>query len=421
MALAHRLRGGQRRDVPQHVRRSHLDLPGQPERFRLAGDRTHDPVLVRRGGRRGHAHGRVRLGPRAAAAACPELPRPGAGRRSGGARAGERRSGWLDRREEGSHPVRRGRRRFAGCDPGWRQHADRCPSAHPAGRAPRPRLVRPADHERAGAHRLGPGPDARDAGPTRPVPRARPREGRPPGPPGPVDPRRAGGGIALPAHLPPGRARPHALRRGLPRPDGHGVPSGLALRDLPQHLRVDPPAPREVRDRGRHRRLRGPRRRRHERPRGAGEGRRHRAAPREPGRDRGPGREPGVGRHRERARRLRPDHPQARRQVVGARGLGCRVRCVGPPGLRRDGRRRVARGGCHDRRPDGERRPVAPPAHAGRGGHARRCDHAPRPVRRRPAAGGVPARRPGGGGRNGGRNGRRLARRGGRHGHDVHG
>ena len=44
------------------------------------------------------------------------------------------------------------------------------------------------------------------------------------------------------------RAVPDALRRGLPRPDGDGVPPGLALRHRPRHLRVDPSAPREVRD-----------------------------------------------------------------------------------------------------------------------------------------------------------------------------
>ena len=55
--------------------------------------------------------------------------------------------------------------------------------------------------------------------------------------------------------VPPRRAVPDALRRGLPRPDGDGVPPGLALRHLPRHLRVDPPAPREVRDGRRPRRV----------------------------------------------------------------------------------------------------------------------------------------------------------------------
>ena len=80
-----------------------------------------------------------------------------------------------------------------------------------------------------------------------------------------------------------------------------------------------------------------------ERPRGAGAGRRHRATARGSRRDVRPGRGPRLGRHRERARRLRPDHPQARRPLVRARGVGRRVRRVGPPGLRRDRRRRAAR------------------------------------------------------------------------------
>ena len=50
------------------------------------------------------------------------------------------------------------------------------------------------------------------------------------------------------AHVPPRRAVPDALRRGLPRPDRDRVPAGLALRRVARHLRVDPPAPRQVRD-----------------------------------------------------------------------------------------------------------------------------------------------------------------------------
>ena len=55
--------------------------------------------------------------------------------------------------------------------------------------------------------------------------------------------------------VPPVRAVPDALRRGLPRPDRDGVPAGLALRDRPRHLRVDPSPPGEVRDGRRTRRL----------------------------------------------------------------------------------------------------------------------------------------------------------------------
>ena len=56
------------------------------------------------------------------------------------------------------------------------------------------------------------------------------------GPARPVDPDRAGGRRDVPADLPAGRARPDALRRGLPRPHGHGVPPGLALRDLSHNI-----------------------------------------------------------------------------------------------------------------------------------------------------------------------------------------
>ena len=53
------------------------------------------------------------------------------------------------------------------------------------------------------------------------------------------------------ADVPPVRAVPDALRRGLSRPDRDRVPPGLALRDAARHLRVHPPAPRQVRDGGR--------------------------------------------------------------------------------------------------------------------------------------------------------------------------
>ena len=71
---------------------------------------------------------------------------------------------------------------------------------------------------------------------------------RPPEPAGPVDPRRARDRGHEPAHVPGRRARPDALRRGLPRADRHGVPPELALRHRPLDLRVDAPPPREVRD-----------------------------------------------------------------------------------------------------------------------------------------------------------------------------
>ena len=95
-------------------------------------------------------------------------------------------------------------------------------------------------------------------------------EGRGPvRPAGPVDPDRARRRRDGPAHVPAGRARPDALRRGLPRADGRRVPAGLALRPLALHLRVDAPAPREVRDGGRHRPVRRPRHGGDQRPRRA--------------------------------------------------------------------------------------------------------------------------------------------------------
>ncbi len=87
---------------------------------------------------------------------------------------------------------------------------------------------------------------ARRSAPTGPRQLAR-RARRPPGPAGPVVHGRARRRDDGPAHVPPRRAVPDALRRGLPRADGDRVPAGLALRHRPRHLRVDPPAPRQVR------------------------------------------------------------------------------------------------------------------------------------------------------------------------------
>ena len=56
-------------------------------------------------------------------------------------------------------------------------------------------------------------------------------------------------------YLPPRRADADAFRRGLPRPNGHGVPAGLQVQHPARHLRVDSPAPGEVRHRGRHKPL----------------------------------------------------------------------------------------------------------------------------------------------------------------------
>ena len=128
--------------------------------------------------------------------------------------------------------------------------------------------------------RLVPRPPGRTADPRRSQRLSAPRDRRPTGPPGPVDPRRAGRGVPHASDVPAARAVPDALRRGLPRPDRHRVPPVLALRDLARHLRVDAPASRQVRDGARHHGLGRGRRQRDERPGRAGAGGGGRAAPR---------------------------------------------------------------------------------------------------------------------------------------------
>ena len=88
-----------------------------------------------------------------------------------------------------------------------------------------------------------------------------------PRPARPLVPHRHHRRDARPAGVPARRAVPDALRRGLPRADRHGVPPGLALRDLARHLRVDPSPPRQVRDGRRPRRVGRRPGQRHERPR----------------------------------------------------------------------------------------------------------------------------------------------------------
>ncbi len=127
-------------------------------------------------------------------------------------------------------------------------------------------VVRPAVMERARARGVVPGPRAGDAHPSRPLGRPGGGGSGPARPPGPVAPDRARGRCHVPAHVPPRRARAHALRRGLPRAHRRRVPPGLALRHRPRHLRVDAPASCEVRDGGRHRPVRRPRRRGQQQP-----------------------------------------------------------------------------------------------------------------------------------------------------------
>ena len=100
------------------------------------------------------------------------------------------------------------------------------------------------------------------------------------------------------------------------------VPAGLALRRVARHLRVDPSAPRQVRDGRRPRALGRGRGQRHERPRGPGPRRRHRAATR--------GHPVRAGRRRTastspRATEIRVLRPALRRDLV-ARHPGARRR-----------------------------------------------------------------------------------------------
>ena len=138
------------------------------------------------------------------------------------------------------------------------------------------------DLRRARDRRLVPGPARRAPGPARPQRVAGQGARRPARPARPVVPRRPGHRHDGAPDVPPGRAVPDALRRGLPRPDRDRVPPGLALRAVARHLRVDPPAPRQVHHGGRARPVGRGRRRRHERARRARRRVRGRAAPRDP-------------------------------------------------------------------------------------------------------------------------------------------
>ena len=129
------------------------------------------------------------------------------------------------------------------------------PRLHGRGRATGPRDdyldgARPAAlRARLGHEAVAPPGPPVDA--SRQVGLARLGAARPPRQARPVGRRGAGRRRPVAAGLPPGRAAADALRRGLPRPDRDRVPAGLALRQPPRHLRVDPPAPGQVRHRGR--------------------------------------------------------------------------------------------------------------------------------------------------------------------------
>ena len=375
-------------DVPQHVRRPDDDLPGQPEHPGLAGDRRGDPVPVRRDGDRAGQHRGVPVGLRPAPAGGPADARGGAG-----ARARARRLGRGGRRGPGGDRCagrRRGRRATVAAA-GAARH-DGGARRVDAQAAPRAGVVRPPVMVGRRPDRLVPGADRRDTHPPRPVGDPLARGPRPPRPPRPVAADRAGRRRDGPAHVPARRAGADALRRGLPRADGRRVPPGLALRHLALHLRVDAPAPRQVRDGRRHRPVRGPRHAGDQRPRRAGPRRGHRAPPAGPVIHDRPRRRPRLGRDRLGADRLRPAHAQAGRVVDrgrrGRRGLRQRPqqavrghRWRGAAGPRPGQPRRPGRG---RHRPD-------PPARARR--HPRWPDQPPGAVRRRLAPRRDPPRR----------------------------
>ena len=187
----------------------------------------------------------------------------------------------------------------------------------------------------------------------RPQRRAAPRAVRPARPPGRArrpDPDRGRHG---PADLGPWPALRHDLRRGLPRPDGHRVPAGLALRRAARHLRVHPPAPGQVPHRGRPRGFWRRQRDGHGRPGRAGHRRRDRDAL-EPAGPAGPARRrPAVHGHAAGRRGLRPGHPAGRRDRAAGPGTG-----AGAPGGRR-GRPRAVRGRRRRRSVDASRRPTS--------------------------------------------------------------
>ena len=293
VALADRVRARLDRDVREHVRRPGRLLP-EPAGVGLAGHRRAPALHDRRVAGRGAPHGRVPVGPRAAATRCPRHP---GGRARRGPVRGAPRGGGARAAAGPARPARRGRFRRAGVrdGPGDGRHrrfggrrpcprGDRDRHRHRAGNGPpaRPGLVRPALMGQPRSHRLAPRPGLRDADPPRPHRELRERARRAPGPARPVHPRAGRGRGARPAHVPRGRARADALRRGLPRAHRHGVPPGLAVRHVAQHLRVDPPAPRQVRDGARDHGVRGSGRGRIERPRRAGPRRDHRAPSRGP-------------------------------------------------------------------------------------------------------------------------------------------
>ena len=298
--VADRVHRPERCDLRQHVRRPDHDLPEQPVDRRLASDRADDP----RPGRRRRAVAApwrgVRLGVRAAPLRRASTPRgrapgrlrgrPGGpgGRRAGRGRHGSpARTGRGAARGDRGHAGRARRGRDHGRGRGGRvTRRDRGAGGRRPASSPRPRPGRrghrrgrrapdldPAARLRsARGHRLVPVPPDRGAAPARPQRPAARRGRRPARQARSVDRRGPDRRVHGPARIPPGRALPDALRRGLSRADGDGVPPGVAVRHLARHLRMDPSAPGQVRD-GRRAGPVGPgQRQRHERPGRAGGG-----------------------------------------------------------------------------------------------------------------------------------------------------
>ena len=270
--LADRLRGHDRGHVRQHVRRPDDALPADDPtttRSGLAGDRRR--MLRSEPGRDDRAvlHTRgLRLGVRPAARRARTSGSPSS-RRAG--RRPRLEPSRLDRRVDGpGRPRRRGAPRRPVVAGGRGQS--------PRSTAPvrgRPLIDLPTWRERRSVGEVGWTGWFRDRLTDTPIRAdriadARARARRPARSARRVADARARRRDPGRSDVPPGRAVPDALRRGLPRADRDGVPPGLALRRVARHLRVDPPAPRQVRDGRRARRFGRGRGQRDERPRGGG-------------------------------------------------------------------------------------------------------------------------------------------------------
>ena len=301
VALARRVPPAGGGGVRQHVCRPDDALSQQPPDRRLAGRRPGPPELHGRGDDRGRPHGGARLGTapvatsrrRGAGGRDRRRRRPGTGsrpdpapcpgalgraappRRGRGldARAGRRRAlpGRARRRGAAGRrlrhaPLIHGRSSAARSGAGASRHRGR--RARSGGGRRRARTA--AGPALAGPPRPAPAPPLAGPAAGRPLAPSRPRGGRPPRSPRSLAARLARDRVAVPADVAARRAGLDALRRGLSRPHGHRVPPGLAVRPVALGLRMDPPAPRQVRDGPRHRGLGRRPGERPERPRRAG-------------------------------------------------------------------------------------------------------------------------------------------------------